>query len=82
MCLYSLKNKKEESIVERDKNILDDSNRKSNKIWVDHGSEFYNNKFKSFLKESHIEMYSTFNEVKLFVAERFSKTLKIESINT
>ena len=45
-----LKNKKEESIVEGFEKILDDSNRKPNKIWVDHGSEFYNNKVKSFLK--------------------------------
>ena len=57
-----LKNKKGESIVEGFKRILNDSNRKPNKIWVDHGSEFYNNKFKSFLKENDIEMYSTFNE--------------------
>ena len=71
-----LKNKKGESIVEGFKKILDDSNRKPNKIWVDHGSEFYNNKFKSFLKENDIEMYSTFNEGKSVVAERFIKTLK------
>ena len=77
-----LKNKKGESIVEGFKKMLDDSgnakdsNRKPNKIWVDHGSEFYNNKFKSFLKENDIEMYSTFNEGKSVVAERFIKTLK------
>ena len=55
---------------------MDDSNSKPNKIWVDHGSEFYNNKFKSYLKENNIEMYSTFNEGKSVVAERFIKTLK------
>ena len=77
-----LKNKKGESIVEGFKKILDDSNRKRNKIWVDHGSEFYNNKFKSFLKENDIKMYSTFNERKSVVAERFIKTLKKKSINT
>ena len=55
---------------------MDDSNRKPNKIWIDHGSEFYNNKFKSFLKKNDIEMYSTFNEGKSVVAERFIKTLK------
>ena len=55
---------------------MDDSNRKPNKVWVDHGSEFYNNKFKSFLKENDIEMYSAFNEGKSVVAERFIKTLK------
>ena len=71
-----LKNKKEESIVEGLKKILNDSNRKPNKIWVDHGSEFYNNKFKSFLKKNDIEMYSTYNERQSVVAERFIKTLK------
>ena len=40
------------------------------------GSEFYNNKFKKFLKENDIEMYSNFNEGKSVVAERFIKTLK------
>ena len=50
-----LKNKKGESIVEGFKKILDDSNRKPNKIWIDHESEFYNNKFKSFF-------YSQFNK--------------------
>ena len=71
-----LKKKKEKNIVEGFENILDDSNRKPNKIWADHGSEFYNNKFKKFLKENDIEMYSTLNEGKSVVAERFIKTLK------
>ena len=69
-----LKNKNGDSIVEGFKKILNDSNRKPNKIWLDHGSEFYNNKFKSFLKENDIEIYSTFNEGKSVVAERFIKT--------
>ena len=73
---YLLKNKKGESIVEGFKKILDDSNRKPTKIWVDHGSEFYNNEFKSFLKKNDIEMYSTYNEGKSVVAERLIKTLK------
>ena len=71
-----LKDKKGESIVEGFKKILSSSDRKRNKIWVDHGSEFYNNKFKSFLKENGIEMYSNFNEGKSVVAERFIKTFK------
>ena len=35
------------SIVDAFQKILDDSNRKPNKIWVDKGSEFYNNSFKN-----------------------------------
>ena len=50
--------------------------RKPNKIWVDQGGEFYNNLFKRFLKINKIEMYSTYNEGKFVVAERFIKTLK------
>ena len=43
---------------------------------VDQGGEFYNNLFKSFLKINNIEMYSTYNEGKSVVAERFIRTLK------
>ena len=50
--------------------------RKPNKIWVDPGNEFYNNSFKDFLKIINIEMYSTYNEEKPVVAERFTRTLK------
>ena len=50
--------------------------RKPNKIWVDQGGEFYNNSFKDFLKINNIEIYSTYNEGKSVVAERFIRTLK------
>ena len=49
-----LKNKKGDSIVEGFQSILENSDRKPNKIWVDHGSEFYNNKFESVLKRNDI----------------------------
>ena len=53
--------------------------RKPNKIWVDQGNEFYNNTFQDFLKKHNIEMYSTCNEGKSVVAERFIRTLKSKS---
>ena len=74
--LIPIKDKKGTSIVNAFKKILSDSNRKPNKIWVDQGSEFYNKSFKDFLKTNNIEMYSTYNEGKSVVAERFIKTLK------
>ena len=55
---------------------MDNLKRKPNKIWVDHGTEFYNNKFKSFLKDNGIEMCSVFNEGNSVPADRFIKTLK------
>ena len=58
------------------KKIISEGWKKPNKIWVDQGSEFYNQSFKDFLKINDIEMYSTFNERKSVVAERFIRTLK------
>ena len=49
--------------------------RKTNKILVDQGCEFYNNSFKNFLKINNVEMYSTYNEGRSVVAERFIRTL-------
>ena len=71
-----LKDKKGTSIVNAFKKIISEGQRKSNKIWVDQGSEFYNQSFQDFLKINNIEMYSTYNEGKSIVAERFIRTLK------
>ena len=58
------------------KNFLKQSNRKPNQIWVDKGSEFHNSSFKKWLQNNDIAMYSTHNERKSVVAERFIRTLK------
>ena len=70
-----IKDKKGTSIVNAFQKIISEG-RKPNKIWVDQGSEFYNNSFKDFLKINNIEMYSTYNEGKSVIAERFIRTLK------
>ena len=57
-----LKYKKGISIVNAFNKIIKQSNRKSNKIWVDHGSEFYNRVFKKWFSDNDIIMYSTYNE--------------------
>ena len=71
-----LKDKKGISIVKAFQIILKQSNRKPNKIWVDKGSEFYSAYFKKWLRDNDIVMYSTHNEGKSVVAERFMRTLK------
>ena len=70
-----LKDEKGASIVNAFQKVLDKSKRKPNNIWVDKGSEFYNSSFKTWLKDNDIEMYSTYNEGKSVVAERFISTL-------
>ena len=86
-----LKDKKGVSIVDVFQKILDELNRKPNKIWVHKGSEFYNTSFTKWLKDNDIEMYSIHNDIEMYslinegksvVAERFIRTLKIKSINT
>ena len=71
-----LKDKKGISIVNVFDKITRQSERKPNKIRVDQGSEFYNNNFKKWLSDNNIIMYSTYNEGKSVVAERFIRTLK------
>ena len=72
----SIEDKKGVSIVNAFQKISKQSNIKQNKIWVDQGSEFYNNVFKKWLKDNDISIYSTHNEGKSVVAERFIKILK------
>ena len=70
-----VKDKKGTSIVNAFQKIISEG-RKPNKLWIDQGSEFYNNSFKDFLKINNIEMYLTYNDGKSVVAERFIRTLK------
>ena len=65
------------NIVNAFQNILDSSKRNPNKIWLDQSSELYN-VFKKKLKDNDISMYSTYNEGKSVIAERFIRTLKNE----
>ena len=71
-----LENKKGISVTNGFNKIIKQSNRKPNKTWVDPGGEFYNNVFKKWLSDNDIIMYSTYNEGKSVVAERFIRTLK------
>ena len=76
--VIQLKDKKGISIVSAFNKIIKQSNRKPNKIWVDQEGEFYNNVFEKWLSDNDINMYSTYNEGKSVVAERFIRTLKNE----
>ena len=49
-----IKDKKEVSLVNTFKKIISEE-RKPNKIWVDQGSQFYNNSLQDFLKINEIE---------------------------
>ena len=71
-----LKDKKDETVFNGFIEIVNESKRKTNKLWVDQGRELYNNLMQKWLDDNDILMYSTHNEGKSVVAERFVKTLK------
>ena len=74
--VVSLKDEKGVSIVDAFQKIMKESDRKPNKIWVDRGSEFFNNVFRKWLKDNDIEIYFIHSEGKFVVAEKFIRTLK------
>ena len=76
-----LKDKKSTTITNAFQKILKEPNRKPKKTWVDKGSEFYNRSMKSWLEKNDIEIYSTHNEGKSVIAERFIRALKNKFIS-
>ena len=64
-----LKDKNCTTIANAFKLILNNSERKRNKIWVDQGNEFFNKSFKKWLEDNDIEMYSTYNQGKSVIAD-------------
>ena len=80
-CKYAwvvpLKDKKGIIITNVFQKILNGSNRKPNKIWVDKGSESYNNSFEKWLKDNNIEMYLMHNDGKSVVANDKDSKFKV-----
>ena len=78
--VIKLKDKKGITITNVFQKILDESNRKRNKIWADRNSKFYNRSMKSWLETNPIEMHSTHNEEKFVVTKRLIRTLKKQNL--
>ena len=51
---------------------------KPTKLWVDKGREFYNKDVSELLKKNNIEIYSTNNDEKCSVVERWNRTIKTQ----
>ena len=52
------------------------SGRKCIRLWCDRGTEFYNRTLQHLLSSNNITLYSTHNEPKATIAERFIRTLR------
>ena len=74
-----LKNKSGKEVANAFKDIIEEVGRRPKKLWTDEGTEFYNTNVARVL--NGIELYSTHNEPKAAIAERFIRTLR-EKIET
>lgn len=69
-----LKDKTGESIIKAFQHILKE--RQPRVLRTDRGTEFENRKFQSFLKDRGIHFFTSKNETKAAIVERFNRTLK------
>ncbi|PFX22886.1 putative uncharacterized transposon-derived protein F54H12.3 [Stylophora pistillata] len=75
--IVPLKNKKGESVAKGFEKIFAEG-RVPKRLWVDKGSEYYNSHVKDLMKAKDVEMYSTENEEKSSVCERWNRTIKTD----
>ena len=73
--IVPLKDKKGESVTKAFSEIFKEG-RKPQYLWVDKGKEFYNKHLKDLLEKYNIQIYSTENEEKSSVVERWNRTIK------
>ena len=73
--IIPLKNKKGETMVKAFKTIFEEG-RIPEKLWTDKGKEFYNKNMDNLRKLHKIELYSTENEEKSSIVERWIRTMK------
>ena len=71
-----LKDKRGESVAHAFEKIFTSSRRHPRLLWADKGSEFYNSSVKRLLSKHKIELYSTENEEKSSVLERWNQSIK------
>ena len=69
-----LTNKKTKKILDGFIGIVNESKRKSKKLWVGQGREFYNKLMRKWLDNNDVLIYSIYNEDMSVVAERFLRT--------
>ena len=73
---FTITNAFQKILKESNRREAKSEGRKSDKIWTDKRSEFHNRSMHSWLEKNDIEMYSSHNEGKSFIAKRFIRTFK------
>ena len=76
----ALKDKKDKTVINAFTEIVNESNRKPNKLWVNQERELYNKIIQKLLDNNDILMYLTDNEGKSVIAERFIQTFEAKNL--
>ena len=76
--VISVKKKTGEDVTAAIKSVLRESGRVPKNLHTDRGKEFYNKNFQTLMMKYGINLYSTFNNLKASICERFNRTLKNE----
>ncbi|PIK52383.1 hypothetical protein BSL78_10695 [Apostichopus japonicus] len=71
-----LQTKTGKSIAHAFRSIFDEQHRKPVTLQTDKGSEFTNQHFQRFLRANKVRFFTTNNETKASIVERFNRTLK------
>ena len=71
-----LKDKKGKTVLDAFIKTVNEFNRKSNKLWFGQGREFHNKLMQEWLDNNNTLIYTTLNEGKPVMTEKFIKTLK------
>ena len=74
--IVPIKNKTGVNVASALKLIFEKDGRKPTRLWTDKGKEFYNKTVKNLLEKNNITLYSTENEEKSSVVERWNRTMK------
>lgn len=72
----SLKSKSGVDVTKAMQSVLKSAGYHPKHLQVDNGKEFYNANFKTLMKNSDINMYSTYTHLKAAIVERLIRTLK------
>ena len=73
--IVPLKDKKGETVAQAFETIFKEG-RKPQYLWTDKGKEYYNKNMRELLEKNNITLYSTENEEKSSVCERWNRTIK------
>ena len=74
--IVPLKTKTGKEVAMAFQKLFTTANAPPSRLWTDKGTEFYNQQLKSVLTANNVTLYSTENEKKSSIVERWTRTMK------